>query len=329
ALAALGLLSYATTVQGHSWLEDLRLIASNGTFVGPTGYPRGYVPRGSTPGPDIDMVYKLLPTTVTNDTPICKASQQIGTQKQGFPPLSAAPQDFIALRYLENGHVTKYTTLRPAGNGTVSVYGTKTPSNSDTYNGIHRVWNAAGTGGDKRGKLLATRHYDDGQCYEPQTDTKGPEGLKRLAEYGVPSLVCQTDIQLPADAGTSGTYTLYWVWEWPELAPSGKVIGPENYTACVDINMVSQPVAAVGPFDTKQNVTSRAIKAQMETAFMVDPAATPALALKAFSSGAPAGAAPTGQPATSSAQNGSASTSKTQSGSAPATAAPAKPTTTQ
>lgn len=264
--------------QAHSWVEKLMLIASNGTFVGTPGYPRGFVPRTSPLFSDYVSENQVPPNgriTATEILPtdlMCRASQSIGNQTSGSPALVAAPGDNIALIYEENGHVTLLdrSPTKPVGSGTVFIYGTKKPSNSDTYLGIHRVWNEQGTGGDKRGKLLATRPFDDGQCYQNNTS---PLAESRRAALGTQGndLPCQNDVQLPKDAGTSGTYTLYWVWEWPTLDTTGNIVANESYTTCMDIDMTSKKLANSGSFDGTQLVDSRAIKAQLSTAFLVNP----------------------------------------------------------
>jgi hypothetical protein len=284
-LVGIWLLAFPSTVHAHTWLESLRLIASNGSFVGPLGYPRAFFPRGGTPTPDDAMVYRL-DGVISSTALVCNSRQTVGTQSQGFPPLSAAPGDQIAMQYLENGHVTQLLQPnRPARSGTVFVYGTKQPSNTDTYLGIHRVWNADGTGGDKRGKLLATRPYDDGQCYQVNSTPKSAERQKefpRPASSGNDDLPCQTDVQLPTDAGTTGTYTLYWVWEWPLLTPTGGIQANESYTGCVDVTMTSKKVADAGAYVQSQPAISRAIAQQLTTPLLIDPKAQEALTTAPF-----------------------------------------------
>jgi hypothetical protein len=265
--------------EAHSWVEKLLLIASNGTFVGTPGYPRGFVPRTSPAFSDFVSENQIPPngrptaTEILSTDLMCRPSQIIGNQTPGNPALVAAPGDNIALIYEENGHVTLLdrSPTKPVGSGTVFIYGTKQPSNSDTYLGIHRVWNEAGTGGDKRGKLLATRPFDDGQCYQNNTS---PLAESRRAELGTlgNDLPCQNNVQLPEDAGTSGMYTLYWLWEWPTLDnTTGKIIANQSYTTCMDIAMTPKKLANAGGFNSKQVVDSRAIQAQLSTAFLVDP----------------------------------------------------------
>ncbi|KAE9368604.1 hypothetical protein N431DRAFT_306222, partial [Stipitochalara longipes BDJ] len=247
----------------HTWVENLRLIASNGTFTGEPGYIRSFGPRAAGVDPDAQNVYLLPPNgrsppgIYTTDS-ICKSNQQIGVQTPKYPTLQAAPGDHVALTYYENGHVTipKTQMGKPAGRGTVFVYGTTKPSASDTYLGIHRVWNAQGTVGN--GKLIATQPYDDGRCLQAQgtgaAAGESPINLARKQAIDFPDsteLPCQTNIQIPADAGT-GTYTLYWVWEWPTLYSNGAVALNESYTSCMDITLTSNPVAHAGDFIAAQ-----------------------------------------------------------------------------
>lgn len=274
----------------HTWVEELLLIAPNGTMVGTPGYPRSYMSRmqnGFEPfmtyllPPNDGRANELLPTD-----PICKPSQTIGNQPAGFPALVASPGDNIALRYQENGHVTlpNGNIGKPANRGTVYIYGTTQPSNTDKILDIHKVWNAAGTGGDGRGVLLATRNYDDGQCY--QSNPASNISVARAAEFasikvttplmGV-NLWCQSDVQLPSNV-TGNNYTLYWVWDWP-TAPNVTGSGQPNglvqlYTTCMDITMQpasSSNVTAQGPinFIANQTIDYAAIPDQLSNAFQV------------------------------------------------------------
>jgi hypothetical protein len=279
-LAALAILTFSPTAQAHTWIESIRRIASNGSFVGPIGYQRGFIARGPGVNADDGMVYRLTGQSVPDSAPMCKDSQKSGTQGK-FPKLQAAPKDFIALQYLENGHVTKVLDPRPFGNGTVYVYGTKQPSDSFTFNGIHKKWNADGTGGDKKGKLLATRLYDDGQCY--QVNPAEPISVERFTKSGVKTEVpCQTDLQLPEDAGTSGDYTLYWVWDYALMDKSGAQVTLEFYTACMDISMTSKSTPDAGAFAVDSNILNRAIPAHLKSEFLADPTSKNSLTAQPF-----------------------------------------------
>lgn len=265
-----------STSHAHTWLENLRLIGSNGSFVGDLGYPRSIVDRSAPGFTDEDLIHRLGPDQVSNpSTPICRLSQVFGRQPSNFPALKAAPGDNVAMRFSENGHVTLLTQSRPAGSGLVFVYGTKTPSNDDKFTSIHRIWNTAGTGGDGQGKLIATRFYDDGQCYQRNGEAISQQRQKTFPNPAADGtdFLCQTDIQIPLDAGISGDYSLYWVWEWPLFADAGLV--PETYTACADIKLTDKTNSAVGEFVAKQGFNQGGIEVQLENQFMFDPSVEP------------------------------------------------------
>lgn len=276
------LLFCATTVHAHSWVEQLRVIAANGTFVGVPGYQRAYFPRVAGNNMD-DNLNKVPPdgratgNAILTTDPMCKNLQTVGSQSAGSPVLETTSGDQIALRYLENGHVTKpdINPGKPAGRGTVYIYGTSQSANSDTYLGIHHVWNTNGTGGDGRGVLLATRPFDDGQCYEANAS---PISTQRQAEFSHvaadpmgANLWCQSDVQVPTNV--SGTYSLYWVWEWPTLDASGNVVTNESYTSCMDINVT--PGASTNnkgaSFIKDQDRNFIAIQDQLANQFLVEP----------------------------------------------------------
>jgi hypothetical protein len=278
-LAATLLLVGAPKTQAHTWTEQLTVVASNGTFVGTPGYARGYVP-----GSDAANVNLIPPNGRSTGNAIlpsdlmCKDSQQIGSQAPNFPTLKAAAGDQVAIRYLENGHVTKPDTPpgKPAGSGTVYIYGTSKPANTDTYLGIQHVWNTEGTGGDSRGVLLATRPFDDGQCYEFNDQPISEERQAKFPHADVSPMFkdiwCQSDVQLPANA--TNTYTLYWVWEWPTLDASGKVITNESYTSCMDIDVSGSTEGSSNKgasFIQGQNINFAAIQGQLANEFLVKP----------------------------------------------------------
>jgi len=208
---------------------------------------------------------------------MCKASQTIGNQTSGSPALIASAGDMVALRYQENGHVTlpQNQPGKPANRGTVFIYGTTQPSNSDTLLGIHNVWTADGKGGDGRGVLLATRNFDDGQCYQVNSGTISQQRQKQFPHtpdslMGT-NLWCQSDVTLPSSISSS-TYTLYWVWDWPTAAgtagfPNGK---NETYTTCMDISISSGTGSSNDlSFAKNQDLNSAAIESELSTAFIV------------------------------------------------------------
>ncbi|KAI9823257.1 MAG: hypothetical protein M1826_000200 [Phylliscum demangeonii] len=244
-------------VQGHSWVEELVVIGPDGVFIGEPGYARGNVRRNAPGFSDPTMVNLIPPNgranQVLDSDLMCRASQATPNQSAGSPALKAAPGSMIALRYQENGHVTlpQNTPGKADNRGSVYIYGTTDPQPSDTLLKIHHVWTADGSGGDKRGKLLATQSFDDGQCYQING---GAISKQRQAQFAHPTsplmgadLWCQNDIKLPAEAVAGKLYTLYWVWDWPTAAnvdaglPKGKA---EIYTTCMDVDVTDAVPAA-------------------------------------------------------------------------------------
>ncbi|GMF93522.1 unnamed protein product [Aspergillus oryzae] len=282
--SGLGLLSFlflTPTVVAHSWVEQLMVIAPNGTFVGSPGYSRGNVLR-SDPGYSDSKMQNLVPDGRNELLPtdlLCKNTQQKQVQSEGSPRLQASAGAAIALRYQENGHVTQPGNQlgKPENRGTVYVYGTTEPKEDEKIMDVHKVWNKDGTGGDKRGVLLATRNFDDGRCYQVNGDSISKQ---RQSEFphtadqlmGV-NLWCQSDIALPSNAPSGKPYTLYWVWDWPTLPgvdpnlPKGK---QEIYTTCIDVDVVAntgaQSHVAAG-YVKDQSLNNAAIPSQLADIF--------------------------------------------------------------
>ncbi|KIW18957.1 hypothetical protein PV08_03246 [Exophiala spinifera] len=247
-----GMLAAAPVASAHSWIEQMLIIAPNGTLAGVPGFARGNVLRQNNVSPDEAMVNLIPPNGRQNSVLptdlMCRASQTSQTQTDGSPRLQAVPGSAVALRYQENGHVTMPGTQpgKPDNRGTIYVYGTTDPSPDDALLAIHRVWTPDGKGGDGRGVLLSTQNFDDGQCYQINGS---PLSAQRQVTYAHAAeqlmgrdLWCQTDIQIPLDAPTGKPYTLYWVWDWPTLPggdpslPNGK---QEIYTTCMDVDIVA------------------------------------------------------------------------------------------
>lgn len=251
-LLVLVILLFSAAVDAHSWVEQLMVIAPNGTFVGDPGYPRGYVPRTQAGFSDTDMTNLIPPNGRPNATKIlrsdnlCKASQRKQVQNKGSPRLRASAGAAIALRFQENGHVTlpQNQPGKPHNRGTIYVYGTTQPKEDEKLLDVHKVWNKDGTGGDRRGVLLTVQNFDDGRCYQINS---GKISQKRQAEFPHEAdqlmgadLWCQTDVAVPEDAPSGKPYTLYWVWDWPTAPradpalPQGKA---EIYTTCMDVDV--------------------------------------------------------------------------------------------
>ncbi|KAM7207718.1 hypothetical protein V8F20_001985 [Naviculisporaceae sp. PSN 640] len=241
-LALSALLLLANTAEAHTWGEEQWRIARNGTFVGSPGFARGYKPRDQDQNQDY-LVNKghnvILPTDKAVNPTRSKLTDAM--YSADAPMLKVAPGDFVAFMYTENGHVSKQDIFggnaKPINRGTVYVYATYENDLSD-YNlvDIHLKWNQDGTGGDGKGKLVATRNYDDGQCHEVIPSGIGDqEGITtfRMAHLkgGYELLPCQTDIKVPLDAKVGKTLTFIWVWDWPTQKPEyrGLAVTPATY----------------------------------------------------------------------------------------------------
>lgn len=281
--------AFASAVSAHSWIEQLIVVGSNGTMTGTPGFARGNVLRSSPGFSDPTMVNLIPPdgrpiNQIFSTDLMCKSTQTLGNQTQGSPRLQASAGDNIALRYQENGHVTlpQNQPGKPNNRGTIFVYGTTQSQPDDTFLSIHRVWNADGTGGDRRGVLLSTQNFDDSQCYQVNN---GQISETRQKDFAHPAnqlmgadLWCQQDIQIPATAASGKPYTLYWVWDWPTLPgtpgfPEGK---QEIYTTCMDIDVTagsqegntgassgSQSNVAANNFIVGQNFASAGVKSEL------------------------------------------------------------------
>ncbi|KAL8993252.1 MAG: hypothetical protein Q9169_006490 [Polycauliona sp. 2 TL-2023] len=273
--------SLLTSVTAHSWIEEMDVIAQNGTFVGEPGYPRSFAKRLPGVDPDKAMVHLLPPNgrptgnKILDSDPMCMDSQKQPKQSGDSPMLRAAAGDMVALRYQENGHVTlpENQPGKAPNRGTIYIYGTTSPKPDEKFLAIHKVWNADGTGGDKRGKLLTTQPFDDGQCYQMNggkisADRQGQFKHKPDQLMGQDNW-CQNNFMIPRDAPSGKPYTVYWVWDW-DTAPgsAGQPQGlKEKYTTCMDISIsqgqgMSKSKAAdngAAKFATGQDINRAAI----------------------------------------------------------------------
>ncbi|KAI9821100.1 MAG: hypothetical protein M1827_003834 [Pycnora praestabilis] len=267
-----------STVYGHSWDEQMMVIAPNGTFVGQPGYARGNVLR-TAPGFNDNLMVNLIPpngranqSQILPTDLMCKDTQQSQNQTAGSPRLQAAAGNFVAIRYQENGHVTlpQNQPGKPANRGTVYIYGTEDSQPTDTLLAIHNVWNANGTGGDGRGKLLAMQPFDDGKCYQVNggniSVARQQEFPHTASQLMGANLWCQNDIQIPQDAPSGKPYSVYWVWDWPTAPgtpglPDGK---EEIYTSCADIDIgTSQTSSEVVKYTEGQDLDNAAIESYL------------------------------------------------------------------
>ena len=277
----------------HSWIEQMMVINGQGQFTGNPGYARNATAR-TAPGFSDPLMVHILPGQgqpaieqrdinatdtegITPTDPMCKKTQQQQIQSSGLPRLSAAPGSLVALRYQENGHVTlpQNQPGKPPNRGNVYIYGTTQPKPDDNFLDIFNQWNADGTGGDKRGKLIATQPYDDGYCYQMNSGTISAQRQQQFPHSADQlmgaDLWCQNDIKLPADAVSGRPYTLYWVWDWPTepgvdpSLPKGKA---EIYTTCMDIDITAASKRDV--------IQARAMEPQASGGAAINNAAIPA-----------------------------------------------------
>ncbi|KAJ4351866.1 uncharacterized protein N0V89_007210 [Didymosphaeria variabile] len=259
-IAAAAALACAPFTAAHSWVQQLRNVNNNGSYVGNWGYPRGYCAKGDSCDPGIINNF-LIPATglfIDDSNVLCKDSQQKAVQEDAvkYPRLQAVPGMHIALRYSENGHVSLNGTpqedtnkFKPSKGGTVFIYGTTEPKEDEKLVNVLK-WNKEGGGGDGRGVLLGTNDFDDGRCYE---NNNSPIAKARAAldpsyalgqtgegngEFGLP---CESNIEFPKNATAGKPYTLYWVWQWntpPGLDPNRPLGKDEYYTSCMDVDVV-------------------------------------------------------------------------------------------
>ncbi|ROV93423.1 hypothetical protein VMCG_08388 [Cytospora schulzeri] len=292
ALVATIILCGLPAATAHTWVEQLNRIAPNGTMIDPAGYQRAFIGRGDPgfKGDISDDLWQIPPNgraqgaVILDSDKICSPQQTIGAYANSeYPQLVTAPGDYVALRHEENGHVTLPTTQKnkPRNRGTIYIYGTEEPRADDTLMSIHNVWNTAGTGGDKRGRLLATRNYDDGQCYQYNSGEISTSRQKQFSKVNEnpqgADLWCQSDLQLPTDITVGSDYTLYWVWDWPTLSKDNAMIGdegvtvttPEVYTSCMDLKIVDACSDDLGDVKSPACGSNKA-KTKMAKSFVKD-----------------------------------------------------------
>jgi hypothetical protein len=232
----------------------MQVIGTNGSYVGDYGYPRGYVSRTDAgfngfsnkwqlPSPDTDTSR----TRITDKMMACHPNQRTPNYSQQYPKLSVAPGAYVAMKYLENGHVTQpfIPAGKPEGSGTVWIYGTYSPSDAETLVDV-LSWTADGKGGNGKGFLMTAQNYDDGRCYQinqsptsvnrQMTDGNHAPGqpTSQLEQW------CESDLLVPSNSRVGKTLTVYWVWGWATaMQTEGAMCGKdEYYTTCSDFDIV-------------------------------------------------------------------------------------------
>ncbi|CAI6337825.1 unnamed protein product [Periconia digitata] len=264
--ALVALITLTPSVFAHTWIDQLRNINDKGQYVGDAGYPRGkYVQGEKGYNMDSDVAASgslwLLPTIkekgqpwISEETLLCHPYQREQKQTSNYPRLQTSPGTFIAMRYLENGHVTLVgqnpNDQKPTNNGTIFVYGTTEPVKEEKLVNVLQ-WTQDGKGGNKGGVLLAAQDYDDGRCHQHNDNPKSHLREEEHPNYApgqektgpsILELPCESNVMIPKDAPTGKPYTLYWVWQWntepgtPGL-PQGK---DEYYTSCMDVDVADK-----------------------------------------------------------------------------------------
>ncbi|KAH7406545.1 hypothetical protein DE146DRAFT_396455 [Phaeosphaeria sp. MPI-PUGE-AT-0046c] len=288
-------LAVAPVTLGHTWIEQLRNVNEKGQYVGEYGYPRGMFSK-TDPGFDGFKMNFEIPAYqgkvfIQNDTMLCHKEQRQQKQSQDkYPRLQAAPGGFIAMRYMENGHITlpQNQKGKPEKAGTIFIYGTTQPKEDEKISTVLR-WTEDGKGGNGQGVLLAMNDFDDGRCYENNNSPTHKERVVSSPNYamgqaedgpGTMPLFCDSNVQLPKTAAKGKPYTFYWVWQW-NTAPGGIDPGypkgkDEYYSTCIDVDVTSQDIALAADAKPKyalgqQDAMSIAVKDwSARTALMTD-----------------------------------------------------------
>jgi hypothetical protein len=271
ALTALALLPSLPSTSAHSWVEEFQIIGPNGTYIGDRGYSRGYMAR-TDPGYNGFSMDYLVPQTgvrITANDSLCHPSQQSSNYSNpAYPMLQATPGSYVAMKYLENGHVTlPWNQLgKPAGAGTVFVYGTTTPSKDEKIVDVLE-WTSDGSGGNGKGFLMAAQNFDDGRCHQINCgnisidrQTLFPAHVEGQPTSSVEQW-CETDLHIPDDTPI-GKLAVYWVWQWPTepghdcTLPEGK---DEYYTTCSDFEIIANTGANADAAISAEVVTTNTL----------------------------------------------------------------------
>lgn len=255
-----------TPSSAHTWLEQLQAVDEQGKYVGAPGYPRGFVDRQSTNPKFSDTLMSYLAppngagrSKLADTDPLCHQRQrQANSNSQDFPSLRAQAGSYVAMKYLENGHVTAPVAGKAGSGGLVYVYATSQPKQNET---LANVLKWAPQGDLAQGRLLAINNYDDLRCYQINDANKVSLSRQQTNPDPIPGQPgskheqwCETNFQLPKDAA-AGSLSVFWVWQWPTLPsmdpglPKGK---DEIYTTCSDVEIVSDGNALKAAVGGKQ-----------------------------------------------------------------------------
>jgi hypothetical protein len=249
---------FAANVSAHTWIEQTQVIGPNGSYVGDHGYARGFVDRADPrfdgyankwqiPDPRVDVGL----TRMNESMLVCHPSQRTANYSSRYPKLQVVPGDFVAMKYLENGHVTRPWDPdgKPPLGGTIWVYATYKAKEDEKLADILQ-WDANGTAGNGDGWLMATQDFDDGRCHQINTSH---ESTRRQSDFpnhppGQPDTKteqwCETDIMVHDEIQVNSTITIYWVWGWETALGTKDIVcgKDEYYTTCLDFDVVDENV---------------------------------------------------------------------------------------
>nr|POF17458.1 hypothetical protein CFP56_12872 [Quercus suber] len=249
---AFAIIFLARPVVGHTWIEEMQVIGLNGSYAGDRGYSRGYVARTDPTfnGFSDNYLVPQVGVRINGSDSLCHPSQRASNYTNpAYPMLKAAAGDYVAMKYLENGHVTlpENQAGKPANGGTVYVYGTYHPADDEKLVDVLQ-WTRDGSGGNGKGFLMAAQNFDDGRCHQINCGNISTYRQIHFPSHqiGQPTSTmeqwCETDLELPTSL-TEGTLAVYWVWQWPTepnadcTYPDGK---DEYYTTCSDMQIVGE-----------------------------------------------------------------------------------------
>lgn len=254
------LATFVLNAHAHTWIEEMQVISPNGTYIGDRGFSRGYVARTDAnfdgdanslwmlPSLDARMPDGTVRNFINSSDLLCHPRQRTPNYSAEYPQLKVYPGSSVAMKYMENGHVTLPWNQpgKPEAGGTAFVYGTTNPSPTEMIANVLK-WNVAGTGGDGRGFLMTAQNFDDGRCHQINDCV---DSAIRQVQY--PNMIpdqptspgqeqwCETDLHIPSTV-RPGELTIYWIWQWP-TAPNTQCVVPdgkdEYYTTCADFTVL-------------------------------------------------------------------------------------------
>jgi hypothetical protein len=275
---------FVAHTSAHTWIEQTQVIGANGSYVGDNGYARGFVDRADprfdgyankwqVPDPRFDVGLTRMDESML----ACHPSQRNANYSSGYPKLQVVPGDFVAMKYLENGHVTRPWDPegKPQLGGTVWVYATYRPKEDEKLYDVLR-WDTSGTAGNGDGWLMAAQDFDDGRCYQINISVESSRRQSHFPNHppGQPDTKteqwCETNVLVQDKVQVNSTITIYWVWGWG-TAPGTKDIAcgkDEYYTSCLDFDVMDGNLRNLQDHDLKstqalsqQDPQSKAVRA--------------------------------------------------------------------